>query len=94
MTPISKIHTPCKDCVFALYNDITQVGCKTKTLDIFKQRGVTILEVYDEEKEFYVIIIIEERKGFIVTAYISEEIKQGEIKWKKWICLMIKKEIP
>ena len=53
---INKIHTPCKICIFALYNDkITQTGCKLNRLKIFKKHKVEILEAYDEEKEFYVI---------------------------------------
>lgn len=52
---INQIHTSCKDCIFATYNGITQIGCKTGELDKMKKHGIEILEVFDEEKEFYVI---------------------------------------
>lgn len=55
MQSISKIHTPCKNCVFAKYENITQTGCALSYLDKFRSKNVEILEVYDEEKEFYVI---------------------------------------
>jgi hypothetical protein len=48
-------NTPCKNCFFAEYKDITQVGCNAKQLDKFKLHGITILEAYDAEKEFYVV---------------------------------------
>ena len=44
--------TSCKDCTFALYNNITQYGCMANRLEKFKD---SILEAYDQEKEFYVI---------------------------------------
>lgn len=52
---ISAIHTPCKNCVFAQYNNITQTGCFLGYLDRYKNMGTEILEVYDQEKEFYVL---------------------------------------
>jgi hypothetical protein len=51
---ISPIHTPCKNCVFAIYTDKTQTDCAIGYLN--KYRSITdILEVYDNEKEFYVV---------------------------------------
>lgn len=47
--------TPCKDCVFALYEGKTQTGCAANLIEIFRHQAVTILEAYDEEREFYVI---------------------------------------
>lgn len=56
MTPtIHSIHTPCKECVFALYENITQTGCALNYLDIYKTNNTEVLEAYDQEKEFYVI---------------------------------------
>ena len=55
MTKINIIHTPCKDCIFAIYDDKTQVGCLANRLDVFKQNGVEIIEAYDDALEFYVI---------------------------------------
>lgn len=52
---IDIIHTPCKDCSFAIYDDKTQVGCALKYLDIYKTKEYDILEVYDNQKEFFVI---------------------------------------
>lgn len=52
---INPIHTPCKDCVFALYNDKTQYDCALKYLDIYRENNIPILEAYDNDKEFYII---------------------------------------
>jgi hypothetical protein len=58
MPEIHSKHTPCKDCIFAQYgppNEKTQFGCFLNELFYLKNAGFEILEVYDEEKEFYVI---------------------------------------
>lgn len=55
MSSISKVHTPCKDCAFAEYKDITQTGCSIGYIDKYKNKGAAILEVYDNDKEFFVI---------------------------------------
>lgn len=55
MPTISAIHTPCKKCAFAIYENKTQTGCYLGYLDKYKNKNVEILEVYDEEKEFCVI---------------------------------------
>ena len=55
MTQISQVHTPCKNCSFAIYKDNTQIDCALKYLDIYKSKNIEVLEVYDEEKEFYVV---------------------------------------
>ena len=47
--------TCCKLCVFAEYVDITQVGCAVNMLDNAREAGLTVLECYDQEKEFNVI---------------------------------------
>lgn len=52
---ISKINTSCKDCIFAIYEGITQTGCKTGELDKMRDHGIQILEAYDNDKEFFVI---------------------------------------
>lgn len=51
MTQINSIHTPCKNCVFAIYNEKTQTGCALNYLDKYTD----IIEAYDETKEFYII---------------------------------------
>ena len=48
---ISRIHTSCKNCVWANYNGITQIDCGIGRLKKYKD----ILECYDEEKEFFVV---------------------------------------
>jgi hypothetical protein len=55
MSQIKAIHTNCKNCVFAVYNINTQTGCHLDYLNKYKNIGSEILEVYDENKEFYVI---------------------------------------
>lgn len=53
---IDIIHTPCKNCTFAKFEQNTQTGCELGYLDIYKNRSdLEILEVYDESKEFFVI---------------------------------------
>jgi hypothetical protein len=52
-----KIRTNCKDCIFAIYDGKTQVGCKALRIDAFKNKD-KILEAFDEDREFYVV------KGF------------------------------
>lgn len=55
MSEIKSIHTPCKKCVFAEYNGQTQIDCELDYISKYRNKGIQILEVYDEEKEFYVI---------------------------------------
>ncbi|NCA30639.1 MAG: hypothetical protein EBS93_07975, partial [Chitinophagia bacterium] len=52
---INKIHTPCKDCVFAKYQDNTQIGCELDYISKYKSKNIEILEAYDNNKEFYII---------------------------------------
>ena len=47
--------TPCKDCVFALYKEKTQVGCELGKLFRFFEHDIPIILAYDEEKEFFLI---------------------------------------
>jgi len=49
------IHTSCKSCILASYSNITQNDCKANLLEKYKKLKVPIVEVYDEEKEFFVI---------------------------------------
>lgn len=55
MSQISIAHTPCKNCVFANYKDITQIGCHMGLIEKYQEQGIEILEAYDEEKEFYIV---------------------------------------
>lgn len=52
---IDIIHTPCKSCVFALYTDKTQTGCHLDYIDKYKNKGVDVLEAYDNDLEFFII---------------------------------------
>ncbi len=55
MSKIDKVHTSCKNCIFALYKDITQIGCKVNKIDMWENQEIRILEAFDEEKEFFII---------------------------------------
>jgi len=48
-----KLQTSCKNCTFAVYNELTQTGCSADRIDKFDKSD--IIEAYDNEKEFYVI---------------------------------------
>lgn len=52
---ISQIHTSCKDCAFALYSAETQTDCELNLIEKYKSKGASILEAYDEQKEFFII---------------------------------------
>lgn len=52
---MTKIHTACKDCIFAQYEDKTQTGCSFGRIEKFRNTGVEVIEVYDDDKEFFVI---------------------------------------
>lgn len=54
-TTIDSIHTSCKDCVFATYDGITQNSCALHYIDKYKEKGVEIIEAYDNDKEFFII---------------------------------------
>jgi hypothetical protein len=89
---LSVIHTPCKECVFAEYDNKTQTGCAAGMLDKFKNSGYDIVEVYDNEKEFFVInnkkcIFMRKRDWFdnrnfnSITKAVAEATKENEIKY-------------
>lgn len=52
---INKIHTPCKDCVFAKYENNTQINCELDYISKYKNKNIEVLEAYDDNKEFYII---------------------------------------
>lgn len=54
MLEISPVHTACKQCVFAVYDGNTQTDCAIDYLSKYRKDS-EILDVYDDEKEFYVI---------------------------------------
>ena len=51
---MKSVHTSCKECIFATYEGKTQTGCELGRLKKYKEQGF-VQEVYDEDKEFYVI---------------------------------------
>lgn len=53
----SKLHTSCKECIFATFDDQnkTQTGCKLNKIDKLVNNGVKVVESFDEEKEFFVL---------------------------------------
>jgi len=52
---LSQVHTACRYCVFAEYEDNTQTGCKLNKLDDYRAAGIDIVEVYDEGANFNII---------------------------------------
>jgi hypothetical protein len=54
VSEISAVHTPCKNCVFAVYENNTQTDCFLKYLDKYRQ-VTSVLEAYDDNKEFFII---------------------------------------
>lgn len=48
-------HTPCKDCIFAIYEGNTQILCEKGLIPKYRNLGYNIVEVYDDDKDFYVI---------------------------------------
>lgn len=42
----------CKNCIFAIYDNITQIGCQADRISKF---GESVIEAYDNEKEFYIL---------------------------------------
>ena len=48
------VETSCKECIFAVYENDTQVGCFANRIEKFKE-AKEIIEAYDDEKEFYVV---------------------------------------
>jgi hypothetical protein len=52
---IKAVHTACKKCVFAKYENAVQTDCLLGYLDIYRDKKLEVLEVYDDELEFYVI---------------------------------------
>ena len=53
---ISQVHTVCRNCVFATKTNGVQTGCSLGKLDDYRNNGIDVLEVYDDEDEkFYLI---------------------------------------
>ena len=53
---LQEINTSCKDCVFATWEEDTQVGCDLGKIKLYKERKTPIIEAFDDEdKEFFVV---------------------------------------
>lgn len=52
---INTVHTSCKNCVFAKYENNTQTGCELNYLSVYKNKDISIVEAYDNEKEFFIV---------------------------------------
>src|SRR5262245_25474744 len=51
----SNKNTSCKNCCFAQYENITQVGCSRGLIEKFKEASTKVVECYDQDAEFFVI---------------------------------------
>jgi len=85
---INPIHTPCKKCVFAKYENKTQIDCELKYLDIYRNKNIEILEAYDEDLEFYVInqkkcIGYREPKWFDMVGLSNSTLEEKITKYKE-----------
>lgn len=49
-----QVDTCCKECVFAVWDGITQTDCSLDRISMYSELGA-VQECFDEEKEFYVI---------------------------------------
>jgi len=51
-----KVNTKCKDCIFAQYDENNiQSGCKLNRLELFYNKGITMLETEEDGKVFYTL---------------------------------------
>lgn len=71
MKPIDKVHTSCKNCVFSIYDNQSQVGCHLNYISVFKNNNIDILPAYDDDKEFYII-----NKKQCIGYYTKESLKK------------------
>lgn len=55
MSLIDTVHTSCKQCVFAKYDHNTQIDCHLNFIEKHRENEGSVLEAYDEEKEFFII---------------------------------------
>lgn len=51
---IHPLHTACKECVFAVYGDKTQTGCRLGRLEKYRERG-QVVEAMDNDLEFEIV---------------------------------------
>ncbi len=83
---VSQVHTSCKNCVFSVYKNKTQSGCKLNKIDDYKNAEIPVIEVQDGEKDFYVI------DGRFCMFYRNEDVMQkySQDSWEKIVKLQTK----
>ena len=69
---ITVTSTSCKNCCFATYDGDTQIGCGAERLEKFRNNGIDVLDVYDDDKEFFLV------KDKICVYYRSPEMFQEQ----------------
>lgn len=62
---IERLHTSCKNCIFAQYQDKTQIGCNIGQLEDYRENNlhytrhinpkIDIVEAFDDDKEYFVV---------------------------------------
>lgn len=56
MSKIDQYHTPCKECIFAVYDGDTQTSCHVDMIEKIKATDhLEVIEAYDEDKEFFIV---------------------------------------
>lgn len=56
MYELKPLHSPCKECVFAKYENNTQVDCHLGLINRYKEKNIEVIEAFDiDEKEFYIV---------------------------------------
>lgn len=68
---ISYTHTTCRKCVFSQYDEAgkTQTGCSLGKLDDYRNAGIEVLDVYDDEEVEFNLI-----NGRLCLFYRNEEV--------------------
>ncbi|MFH1856651.1 MAG: DUF4258 domain-containing protein [Candidatus Omnitrophota bacterium] len=59
------------------------LACPSEIRQSKKDKKVYLFYKKYNSKFLCVVVKIDKKKGFIVTAYYTEKIKEGELKWKK-----------
>ena len=51
-----EVNTSCKDCIFATWEENTQVGCEFGKIALYKEKNTSVVEAFDDEdNEFFVV---------------------------------------
>ena len=83
---LSQVHTTCRNCVFAKWDEGTQIGCKLNKLDDYKEAGIEVLDATDNELQFNVI------NGRFCVFYRNEQLMANVPRdnWEKIVKLQTK----